>query len=383
MPMVNIALGSRHDKTVAVVDMEEGGASVAIVSCPHDGLSTIIATGRSAFTLDARTPAQAKGLVAQQIQEAGRQALKIYGEEGHRAPVSAAYAIVHAPWTKTQIVQTQTRFEGETRIHDAMIGALASDALTAAKEIDRSNLFEASVARIKLNGYPTTAPEGKYAHHVDLTSLVSECDAAVKDAADSAMRALFPVASIVWRSSLRALVTLLRASPFGERNYLAIDMGADSTHLVSMRGGVFEQRIVPEGVRTILARIASGRLPDEILGNLRMLSRDACSTEACEAVEKSLAGVEPELVRIFGEAMGQMAAARRIANDVLLVTHPDLEAWLSRLFSRIDFAQFTITTLPIETRAPSYVGIDTWVTGEMPSTSLAIGAALITIEARA
>ena len=201
---------------------------------------------------------------------------------------------------------------------------------------------------------------------------------------------VFPAAKLLWRSGIRALMMLARESATERalpnesmtlsRHYLIVDMGVDTTHIVSVRGAAFEQRVVPEGARTILARIAGTKMPEQVLTSLRMLERDASSTEESDAVQKAIALAEPELVRIFAEPIGQMAATRRAANDLLLVTHADLEPWLKRLFSRIDFSQFTVTTLPFTVRTPSSINVSRWVTGETADDSLAVALALVNIE---
>ena len=90
----------------------------------------------------------------------------------------------------------------------------------------------------------------------------------------------------------------------------------------------------------------------------------------------------PPFVRIFAGPIGQMAATRRAANDMLLVSHPDLEPWLGRLFSRIDFSQFTVTTLPFIVCTPSSIHMDRWISGEVADDSLAVASALVNIESQ-
>jgi hypothetical protein len=375
--MVNISLGHGRENIVAVVDISEGGASVAITACPHEGPSTVLASGRFPISFEPRSKDQSVGTIGQQIKEAAGAALKIYAEAGHRTPVKSVYAIVHAPWTHTVSVQTSSHTPEAVKIQDSTIAALAKEAFAQAKGIEASRLLEACVSRIQLNGYTTREPAGKYAHRAEVTSLISDCDAGVKAAVRSAIESQFPAAAITWRSSIRALIELIRAQRAEHR--LIIDMGSDTSHIVSMRDGVLDERIVPEGVRTILARVAAGGMPDETLGHLRMLTRDACSNEACEKVETSLASAEPELARVFGEAIGQLASARHVANDLLLVTHADLEPWLTRFFSRIDFSQFTVTTLPFSVHSPSS-SLAEFVDVGISDTALLVGAALVNIE---
>jgi hypothetical protein len=77
-----------------------------------------------------------------------------------------------------------------------------------------------------------------------------------------------------------------------------------------------------------------------------MLSRDACEGTACEAISAAMASAEPEFAKIFGEAFGGLAADRRLANTLVLLANPDVVDWMRQFFSRLDFTQFTATTLP-------------------------------------
>jgi hypothetical protein len=381
--MVNMRFTRSRERVVAVCDIGVGGASAAILALRGESAAEVLATGHSTLSLEARSPDQAIGMISAQIKEACEAALASYTEKGHRMPVTSVYGVIHAPWMTTRVLRAGEIYGDEEYIHDAMVGKLAQQALANAQDLDRSRLLEASVVRVELNGYATARPGGKHAHAVDVVSLASECNAEVRTSAETALHSVFPVAAITWRSGIRALMTFARESAVPSSHYLIVDMGVDSTHLVSVRGASFEQRIVPEGIRTILARVGGNASADQMLGSLRMLTRDACSTAECEAMQKAIALSEPELVHVFGEAIGQMATNRRMANDLLLITHPDLEPWLARFFSRIDFAQFTVTTLPFTICAPSSIHMDTWVTGEATEDSLAVGASLVNIESRA
>jgi hypothetical protein len=379
--MVDITFGRGRGKISAVVDIAVGGVSLAIVET-RGGTSTALASGHSVLSTEARTKKQAIGVLAEQLKQAGDLALKAYADHKHKAPIEIIYAVVHAPWVHSQAVHTSKRFDEDPLIEEPVIEALAKEAFAMASEIDTQNVFEANVMRIEVNGYRTRNPEGTRAHQLDVVSLVSDCDSEVKKAATNALGSLFPVAKIAWRSGARAIAEFVDNTRLQSTDVLIVDMSVDTTHIISMRHGLLEQSIVPEGVGTILARIAGGRMPEESLGHIRMLNREACSNEACEAVEKAMASAEPELARIFGEAIGKMAALRHVPNDLVLITHQDLEAWLGRFFTRIDFTQFTITTLPFEVHTPGSLGISSNIVGEHLDPALAVDTALVNIEAR-
>lgn len=378
--MVDITFGHGRGKINAIADIAVGGVSLSIVET-RGTTSTVLAVGYSALAADLRTKKQSVGMLAEQMKQAGDLALKAYADHAHKSPIETVHAVIHAPWTRSQTVRTSKKFESDTLIQDSAIAELAKEALGLVPEIDTKDLFEASVVRVEVNGYRTRDPHGVHAHSIDVTSLVSDCDSSVKKIVTTALEELFPVAKIAWRSGARAIAAFVDGAELRDTDVLIVDMSADTTHLVTVRRGMFEQSVVPEGVATILARIAGGRMPEESLGHVRMLNREACSNEACEAVEKAMAAAEPELARIFGEAIAKMAAHRHIPNDLILITHQDLEAWLGRFFTRLDFSQFTITTLPFEVRTPGSLGISSGIVGEHLDPALAVDTALVNIEA--
>lgn len=380
--MLNVNLSFARLKVAAVVDVAPGGAGVAIVTNPHDAASTILASAYSALSLEPRTPEQQAALIGEQIKEASAQALKIYASSGHKTPISDVYVIVHAPWSRTIMLESAEKYDAEVRIHAARIEEMAKSALDKAREIDQTRILEASVIKVSLNGYPTPNPDGKYAHLLSVVSLASDCDAVVRSSVEAAVQQSFPVARHMWRSGLRTLMSVARESLQSE-HFLIVDMGATDTHMVAISESGMLQLVLQEGTATILRRIAAQRSADEVIGFLRMLSRDACSTEACDSLRSAIATAEPELVRVFGEAMAKIAAHTRVPNDLLLMTHPDLESWLSTFLARIDFAQFTVTSMPLSVNTALSLDLSRFVAGAHNADTLTIGAALVNIENRA
>ena len=117
---------------------------------------------------------------------------------------------------------------------------------------------------------------------------------------------------------------------------------------------------------------------------IRMVYSDKCESAQCDAVKQAIAQVEPELVRLFGEAMGAITPGTRLPNLLILAVQPDLGPWLSQFFSRIDFTQFTKTAQPfeIELLTPEHMkSLVTFDTGAMPDAAFAVDAALVSLEA--
>jgi hypothetical protein len=265
-----------------------------------------------------------------------------------------------------------------------MIGELAKQALSNEKGLDSKNILEASVVRVELNGYPTGSPLGKKAHELSVSALVSDCEPALRAQVQTSLQKVFPHLTPVYRSAVRALLAVLNARPDTDKDYLIVDMSSEATSLIVVRGGaIAQQHLVPEGVRGILKRIAPTGMPEETLNIIRMLEREQSSSAATETIHDSMGKVEPDLVRVLGEGMSACAAKERLPNKLILIVQPDLAPWLSKFFSRIDFAQFTLTTRPFSVETIATKDLSRWVAaarGVLPDTGIALSVALVNTE---
>lgn len=385
--MFGIHFAGPKKKVLVVADIDSDGASVALLETQDTGPSFIRIAERVALSFEERSPEQIRAGLSRTIEEAASKAIAAYSSRARKviAP-SALYIVLGHPWSRSKMSRTVRTFQKEEKITDAVIAGLARETLASEKEFDTSRLLEANVSRIDLNGYPTRAPEGRHAHEAAVAVLVSEADAQIRELAQSALQHSFPGFAPRFRSRTRALLTVAADQLGASKHYVAIDVNGEGTSIAIVRKGILSEQIVmQEGMRAMLGRVAGKGLPEEALAMMRMLEQDQCSGAQCETVSQALAGAEPELVRVFGEAFATLSASRRLPNPLLLVAHPDLAPWLSRFFSRIDFGQFTITAQPFaaQTLAPQNLGH--WVmpdTGVLADAHSTLSCALVHIEER-
>lgn len=343
--MLNIRLPFRED-VFAIVDIKPGAAR-AVLASHESGMIRIHAQTSTLISIESETPEHSIVALTERMDDVLKRLNEKGGQKGLNARISKVYCIVHEPWTHSLTVRKRVDYNEEKRIHDTDIAALAKEMLAEIKGIDMSSMMEAAVIRTWLNGYPVIHPENRSAHALVVCAIVSDINGTIKKNAEAAIHRAFPTATIEWRSAARTMQTVLGSLLREDENYLAVDMGLDVTHLISVRDGFpIGERVVPQGLRTILTRIDPKRVAEETLGFIRMLSRDACEGTACEAIATAMASAEPELAKIFGEALGGLASERRLANTLVLSANPDVVDWMKQFFSRLDFTQFTATTLP-------------------------------------
>lgn len=380
--MLNIRLPFRED-VIAIVDIGPGSARAALVSLRGAGVHVHVQT-YSLISIETETPEHSVAAIAERVDDVCKRLLERGAQKGISGHIKSVYCVVHPPWAHSTTIRKRVDYPTETRLQESHISSVAKDLLAEMKGIQHESLMETAVIRTWLNGYPVVHPEGKNAHSLVVCAIVSDIEDAVRKNAEAALHRAFPSSAIEWRSAARTLQTILGAVHRNDENYLVIDMGMDASHIISVRDGFpVGERIVPQGIRTILARIDSARVAEETLGLIRMLSRDACEGSACEAIQKSMALAEPELAKIFGEAFGALAVERRLANKLVLSASPDIVDWMKQFFSRLDFTQFTATTLPFSVSTLNEdFGAATISSDEALHSQILFAAALVNTERR-
>ncbi len=379
--MLGMGNSGPRGKIFAVADIGSGSASVAICAGGSGKPARIIAAASTILPIeDRKGDATMTGVISALSESANKaftaaQALKT----GH---VQDVYAIIRAPWTKSKAIRAAKKLPSDEKINDAVIGALAQEALGGEKDLDRANLLEASVVRVELNGYPTAKPVGKRAHAVVVSAIASECEPRMKSAVEETLTRVFSSKPSL-RSGTRALLTVLRERSVAHADYLIVDMTSEATSIVSIHKSTpMGYVVVPEGTRTILKRVAGKGLPEETLTLIGMLARDHCEDAACDSVREGMAKVEQDLIKTFGEAMAKLTTVRRLPKNLVLSAESPMAEWLSHFFSRIDFTQFTITAQPFSVEILNSKDLASLVESQSKTTDIGIlsAAALVNSE---
>jgi len=278
--------------------------------------------------------------------------LSAYTAKNPGGRITHAYVFLHAPWITSDSFHAKKTFEKETKIDAAIIRGITKDMQGQYTPRSPDRPCEAAVTKISLNEYPTDTPEGKYAHTVEIDALFSSCNADSLQRITSAVRSAFGTPEISIRSSERALLAAL-AHTDPEQSMFVVELGIEDTNLLIVRSGVGDARAsIPEGLYSIIKRIAPSGMPEETRSTLRMIARSECSTTTCQSTIESIAKIEPELARVIGSTLSQIAARERIPTSLLLLCPEEITEWLTSFFGRIDFAPFTVTTLPFEVHTP-------------------------------
>jgi len=163
-------------------------------------------------------------------------------------------------------------------------------------------------------------------------------------------------------------------------------VSAEATDIIVVRKGILAERALTQnGIRQIASSFAEGKPVEETIALLDMLEKEQCEGDACRSLEASIAKVEPELAKSFGEIFAKLSASRKLPDQLVVIASPQISGWFSRFFARIDFTQFTVSTRPfsVSVLSPALLpGLPDKDPRFAADPGLAIAASLVNIEMR-
>lgn len=369
-------------KVVLVSDLDDMSVGVSLVRFEKTGAPTVIASQRTMLPIEERSKDQAAAGIVQALDETVAKLMKA-ATDRKVPPPRGAYAILHAPWTRFRTAFAEEAYEKPRTATKDLITGIAKKALALPSELDKNAILESGTMQVYVNGYATGNPVGKKATRVGVVAYESDVDQGIKKNVIATLQKHLTGRTVLVRSSMCAMLAVLGEHLPDIHRFVILDIGGTATNCaVILKESVSQSAIVPEGVFTIIKRISSVGLPEEVLTQLRMLATDTCSTDACKALQDSLAQTEPSLTKIFGEAFSQLASKRRLPNAAMLSAPLELSPWLQSFFGRIDFSQFTATMQPldVEPLTPDHVQkLVSWDSKARSDTGLGIAAGYVHI----
>ncbi|MDZ4226880.1 MAG: hypothetical protein U1D26_00185, partial [Patescibacteria group bacterium] len=333
--MMKFAFRKSHTKRIAVADIGSASAGFALLELSSGGPARVVHSSRATIPIEERTPQATMAAISAELLRIGQETMNNRAKAGDTGRPESIYCVLRAPWSFSESVRADSSYEGDVEVAEEMIKELAHQALARGSTVNTENFLEANVAQVRLNGYPTASPEGKFAHSIAVVGLVSGSEQWVRASLQGTLDKLLPHTPIVWRSGARALIAAIQAAYPHRDEYFAAEVGGEGTMFAVVREGAPEKQcFVPQGVNAVIRAVSKkGTLPEDTLSLIRMIGRDQCERSQCDELIKDLARTEPELMRSFGECMAKCAEPRKLPDRMVLFAHTDMAQWLARFFA--------------------------------------------------
>jgi len=335
---------------MAVFDVGSGSVAGAVIELRGEKPVLIHTSFRSHIPYEERSNEQLASAIVQKVEEVGRRLLDNHAKGGvSRKGIHECLTVVHVPWIDSITHNLEAPLKEESEILEEMILQLSQKAFAQSNEGNSKEVFEKSIVRVELNGYPTSAPLKKIAKQIGVVVLETQIFGNMKKQITDRIVNMLPGVQPVFRSSTLIDSTLMRRRAPESAHFTIADITSEATSItVIRRGAISEQKTVPIGYRSITRAVSKerGSSVDDIQSRIRMLMKGECSTDECRSLEASMDAVGSQFTQEFGNIFSEISKSKKLPNTLVMHCHPDLSNWFTKFFTRLDFAQFTETTRP-------------------------------------
>ena len=339
----------RHGKLVAVFDIGSGSVGGAIVELRGEKPVLIHSSLRSLIPHEERSNEQLAAAISQRTKEVAKKLLEIHTKSKATGKINESLVVMHVPWIRSLTHTLEAALKKESEIVEDMIVQLSRKVQKSDPRKTIEDPFEKSIIRVELNGYPTSSPVGKKAKHISIVVLETEMLGNMKKKITDSLGGFFPGVQPTFRSSTLIDSALMRRRSPQTAHFTIVDVTSEATSLtVVLDGVVVDQKNIPIGYRSVVRAVSKEKnsLEDDVQSRIRMLTKDACSTDDCRLLQDSLDAAGAQFIENFGNAFAEIGKIKRLPNTLMVRCHPDLAGWFTQFFARLDFAQFTETTEP-------------------------------------
>jgi hypothetical protein len=344
----------------ALFDIGSGSVGAAIVIAQPDSPTRILFNTRVSLSNEEREEAQLRTALATILRDAGTAILDQYSKSvlsTKHGPVKQVYVTVHAPWVQSVTEDSHVTFTTPTHVTTETIKKVGQEGAKDKKEITSAHtVFERTVMRVELNGYPTALPVGKVASTIRVILMESSIVSAFQKDITQALATVLPGRTPIFNSAMYTYSTVVRELAEHSSSYTFLDIASEASACsVVKSGSIAQQGTVPAGTRTLIRSVkgVAAQSADSIYSMIRMIAEGTCSDAACEEIANTLSAAEPTFMRSFGEVFSTMIANSRLPNTLIISVHPMIAVWAEHFFERIDFSQFTLTGKPFEVQVLS------------------------------
>lgn len=342
--------------TVAVLDVKSGSVGGALVEFKGRGTPIIRFAYRASYSVRSdsgeasheATMLSTLRSVAEKLCTVGLP--KLMQRSGGCRGVDHVYVFLGSPWAGVRVVSKNIESKEPILIsrkwmQGAIQEILGSEATTRG---DATVFLEQSVIQVLLNGYPTSAPEGKRANRISVVLLEAHALERLARAVGDVMEKSFHKGRVTLRSALLASFTTIRDHFESEDNFLLVNVGSDMVEMALVREDALEgTSVLTRGSRHLVERAAEllNTVPDEAGARLR-LHAEGKLDEGNRKLQTAIATIEREWQIELDRSLSELKTLRGLPLTVFLLVSPDHAAWFSALLRSPASSLHTITREP-------------------------------------
>lgn len=345
-------LFGKKEKVFAVFDIGSGSIGGLLVRDSHKNGFEILASIRSDIKFKEDVDLH---LFHRSLEEAFKKTVQSLRGKTRQAPdfvFCVLSSLLYVSQTRIIKVRREKPFEINKKLLDDLIREETEifkktyekelESASLGKEIE---LFEHNVMKSVLNGYDTVKPLGKKVRQLDLYVYMSMGKAKVKEKIEDIVNESFSGSPVIFRTFPFVVFNMLKSLAGNGEGFIFVDIAGEVTDISLVRKGVLEETIsFPLGKNFVLRKIgkALNTLIKETSSVLSRLERGHSEESATKKISKAMSEAKNEWCDLFKKAMGEIAEASPLPQNLFLVGNDKIVEEFSICIEDDFFSQFTM-----------------------------------------
>lgn len=298
-------------------------------------------------------------LVASDLEKNGYELLKTI--DSHPNKARDVFCVFSSPWYISQTKIVTLHEEKPILISQHFIDELikrsadqfkSSDKARDSLQIDNNaEPIEQRIIEIKLNGYETINPYGKYANKIELALYTSLISKDVKSRVSKIISDKFQEKLIEFHSFALSTFSAIRDSYPSIRDYLIFDFGGEVTDVSIVRSGILSQTVsVPFGSNVIVRKITYKlkSVPEETLSQIALYLKGELHDSKSEKLELVISELKIEWISLVAKLLKDLAVDLPIPQTIFHTTSDDLNKLFVTFMNDQSFSESAMVNSPFQ-----------------------------------
>ena len=261
---------------------------------------------------------------------------------------------IASPWYASQVRKISLKKDKEFVFSENLFNSLVNEeARSFEKEVinsphfkERAYFIEKEVVGVTLNGYRTENPFGAKIKSAELSLFLSVASEDIIIEIQEKIEKIFPHRPIVFHTFLLPFFTAIR-DIFGEhREFLLIDVGGEVTDIALIKDQNIKESIsIPLGRNFVLRKSAHlmKKSVEEVQSLLFLMTEGKLSVSEKEKTEKIFFSIRQEWLKMFHEALLEVALNNFLPSTIFLASDSDVLRWFMESIMNEEYGQYALS----------------------------------------
>lgn len=343
--------GNKKGHVIALFDIGSGSVGGALVEMTPEGRSKILFSARENIVF--QNEFRFERFLTSMLFSLEQVTKQLHAKAGH--PVHDALCTLSAPWYVSQTRTVSFNSDKKILINRKKIDELVSHEVADIKkdfdahykDITKSTaeVIEVESVNVKLNGYETNAPFGKYARSVEAHLYVSMSSAHIVSSIREKISKGMGSKDIIFRSFSLVAFSALRDIYSNIPDFMFIDISGEMSDVSVIRQNTLVETFsFPLGKNFVIRTLASqiGTVEGDALASLQLFIENGPSDDPKEKINTVLEHAKAEWIKEFKKSLLSLSTYTVLPGKIFILTDAPFDAWFFGVVQGGDYSKLAL-----------------------------------------